>query len=130
MNSSDLELYIRAFAATDNEPVLGQGEIELLIAGARRMDSSYRAYTDANWVETYDVSWAISRAWEMKAGKAAGKYTFLQGGNQFIRSDMIRHCTQMADRWKRGVYASILTDTPPTAGMSFDILYGGHFAGT
>ena len=42
----------------------------------------------------------------MKAGKAAAKYTFLAGGNQFIRSDMIRHCTEMADRWRRGMFTS------------------------
>lgn len=110
MDRATVEQYIRTFGAADNEPVLDRGEIELLIDISRRADPLGYVHTDDGWTPSYDTNVAVSRAWEMKAGKAAGAYTFMQGGNQFIRSDMIRHCQQMADRWRRGIYASIQLD--------------------
>lgn len=108
MDRPTAEAQLRLFAAVENDPTLSQSEIEIILDMARRPDSSDVIWTDALWVPTFDLKFAISKAWEAKAGKAAGLYTFLQGGNQFIRSDMIRHCQQMADRWKRGVFDSLL----------------------
>src|SRR5215207_3098249 len=107
MERSEVEMYIRTFAAADNWPELNQGEIEFLIDISRRADAVGYVHTEVDWTPSYDTNVAVSRAWEMKAGKAAGHYTFMQGGNQFLRSDAIRQCQQMADRWRRGVYASI-----------------------
>jgi len=97
---------VKAYAATDDEPTLSDGEIRIILSQALRPDAASVAVGGTGYVDNYDANYAIRQAWEMKAGKAAGKYTFLAGGNQFIRSDMIRHCTEMADRWRRGVFSS------------------------
>ena len=98
---------VKAFAATDNEPALSDGEIQIVLSQARRPMADGTAVDGLGYVDNYDANYAIGMAWEMKAGKAAGKYTFLAGGNQFIRSDMIRHCREMADRWKAGTLSTI-----------------------
>lgn len=125
MNRATIQGMIKAFAATANDPALSDEEIDLIIDMSRRQDINGKIWSDATWVETYDINWGVSRAWEMKAGKAAGLYTFLAGGQQFIRSDMIRHCQQMADRWKRGVYmAAPVTDSQSPVQYSY--LYAGY----
>jgi hypothetical protein len=93
---------VKAYAATDNEPTLSDGEVQIILSQSRRPDAVGTGVGAIGYVDNYDANYAIRQAWEMKAGKAAAKYTFLAGGNQFIRSDMIRHCTEMADRWKSG----------------------------
>jgi hypothetical protein len=97
---------VKAYAATDDEPTLSDGEIRIVLSQALRPDTANVAVGATGYVDNYDANYAIRQAWEMKAAKAAGKYTFLAGGNQFIRSDLIRHCTEMADRWRRGIYSS------------------------
>jgi hypothetical protein len=122
MDSAELEHWIRAFAAADNEPVLNDADIQLIIRGARRQDVEGELVDSASWAETYDKEWAISRAWELKAGKAAGLYTYMQGGNQLMRSDMIRHCQQQSDRWRKGCYASVAIEDAP---VTYAMIYGG-----
>lgn len=106
---------VKAYAAVDNEPVLTDGEVQIIMTQAKRPDSANISVGVSGYVDNYDANYAIQQAWEMKAGKAAAKYTFLAGGNQFIRSDMIRHCTEMADRWRRGQFTSA-----PLTSSSYD----------
>lgn len=104
MNKAEAAILVKAYASTDNEPVLSEGEIDIILSQAKRIDVAGKFKNDIDYVENYDANYGIRMAWEMKAGKAAGLYTFLAGGNQMIRSDMIRHCQQMADRWMRGIF--------------------------
>ena len=104
MDKAEAKILIKAFAATDNEPVLSDGELDIILSQSRRPGSDGTLVNASDYVDNYDANYGIMMAWEMKAGKAAGLYTFLAGGNQMIRSDMIRHCQQMADRWRRGQF--------------------------
>ena len=106
MDLATAVVLVKAYAATDNEPSLDDGEVMIILSQAKRPMSDGTLVNATSYVENYDANYAIRMAWEMKAAKAAGKYTFLAGGNQFIRSDMIRHCTEMADRWRRNVFVS------------------------
>ena len=106
MNLATALALVKAYAATDQEPTLEDGEIQIILSQAKSVDSSGNVVGSTAYVDNYDANYGIMMAWEMKAGKAAAKYTFLAGGNQFIRSDMIRHCTEMADRWRRGMFTS------------------------
>ena len=107
MDKAEAKILVKAYAATDNEPTLNDGEIDIILSQGRRPNSDGTLLNDVGYVDNYDANYAIMMAWEMKAGKAAGLYTFLAGGNQMIRSDMIRHCQQMADRWRRGVFSCV-----------------------
>ena len=115
MNKATAFTLIKAYAATDNEPTLDDGEIEIILSQCKRPDGAGLGVTESGYVDNYDANTGIRMAWEMKAGKAAGKYTFLAGGNQFIRSDMIRHCTEMADRWRRSQFVAA-----PVGSTSFE----------
>jgi hypothetical protein len=107
MDKSEAKILVIAFAATGNEPVLSDGELDIILSQSRRPTSDGTLVNESGYVDNYDANYAIKMAWEMKAGKAAGLYTFLAGGNQMIRSDMIRHCQQMADRWGRGIFSCV-----------------------
>jgi hypothetical protein len=98
---------VKAYAATDNEPTLSDGEVQIILSQAKRPDAVGTGVGAVGYVDNYDANYAIRMAWEMKAGKAADKYTFLAGGNQFIRGSMITHCQQMADRWKSGSLSTL-----------------------
>lgn len=122
MDRPTAEAHLRLFAAVEEEPSLAQNEIEIILDMARRPDAEDVVHTDATWVPTFDIHFAIVKAWEAKAAKAAAKYTFLQGGNQFIRSDMIRHCLTMAGQWRRGVHDSLLI---AASQETMPLVYGG-----
>jgi hypothetical protein len=104
MDKAQAKILIQAFAATGNAPELDDGEIDIILSQSKRPMSDGTLVNGTDYVDNYDANYGIMMAWEMKAGKAAGLYTFLAGGNQMIRSDMIRHCQQMADRWRRGIF--------------------------
>lgn len=61
----------------------------------------------ATWVEAgpdypqqYDVKRATYLAWLLKAGQATASYSFSSDGQSFSRSDLIKHCLAMADRYR------------------------------
>lgn len=58
------------------------------------------------WVPTWDLAAAASLGWELKAGKAAGRFDFLTDGQQFARGQVVAHCNAMASRYRRRVVAS------------------------
>lgn len=102
MNKAGATIMVKAFAAAENEPQITDGEIEVILSQCLRPDSAGLYTSDSAYVENYDANYGVTLAWKMKMGKAAGAYTFLDGGSQFIRSDMIRHCTQMYEEWRKG----------------------------
>lgn len=53
------------------------------------------------WAPTFDLSAAAAQGWRMKAGKAAGRFDFAEDGQQFSRSQVVAHCTAMAERYER-----------------------------
>lgn len=103
MDKAGAVLMVKAFAAVDSEPVVPDGDIELILTQCLRPDSAGVSPSGAGYVANYDANYAITLAWKLKMGRAAGQYTFLDGGSQFIRSDMIRHCTQMYEQWRKGL---------------------------
>lgn len=50
--------------------------------------------------EQWDVKRATYLAWLLKAGNATASYSFSSDGQSFSRSDLIKHCLEMADRYR------------------------------
>jgi hypothetical protein len=55
--------------------------------------------------EQYDVRRACYYAWLLKAGQATASYSFSSDGQSFNRSDIIKHCLEMADRYRPVLFA-------------------------
>jgi len=60
----------------------------------------------AEWKPTWDLNAAAAKGWELKAGKAAGRFDFGTDGQTFQRSQVVAHCNRMAGIYRRKVTAS------------------------
>jgi hypothetical protein len=60
----------------------------------------------AEWKPTWDLNAAAARGWELKAGKAAGRFDFGTDGQTFQRSQIIAQCNRMAGIYRRKITAS------------------------
>ena len=55
----------------------------------------------SEWAPTWDLNYAAELGWEMKAGRAAGRFDFTTDGQTFRRGQVITNCQQMAARFRR-----------------------------
>jgi len=60
----------------------------------------------SEWAPTWDLDYAAELGWEMKAGKAAGRFDFTTDGQTFRRGQVITHCNEMAARYRRKRFGS------------------------
>lgn len=60
----------------------------------------------AEWAPTWDLDAAAAMGWELKAGKAAGRFDFTTDGQTFRRGQIIDHCQKMAATYRRRVSGS------------------------
>lgn len=103
MSAADAKAQVELFTSASEDPVLSSGDLDTLVANAKTIDAEGRAPTDADWVETYDVYAAVAAGWRVKAGKAAGRYTFQTGQMRENESDLHKHCLAMAEYYGRFV---------------------------
>ena len=103
--SARYRLYI--MTAADSHPVLSGPEVDMLVLMARRADADGRVITDADWEPTYDLNAAAAEGWRWKAAKAAGRYTISTDGQTLNRSDMKKHCDEMARMYASRVMGSV-----------------------
>jgi hypothetical protein len=90
---------IELFLDTESEPILYAAELDVLVEMSRRVDR-FGIYPDAvNWEETYDVNYAVSQGWLVKAGRLAPRYLFMDAGKMFSRQQFYDHCMQQAKKF-------------------------------
>lgn len=61
------------------------------------------------WTPTWDLNAAAAGGWQIKAGKAAGRFDFTTDGQQFNRSMVVAACRAQAAEYRRKVSASAPT---------------------
>lgn len=98
-------------ASTSVDPVLSAQEVTDILATALVTDANAVEPNGTGYIPTYttrSINAAASEAWRRKAGKAANQYT-LSGGNgkKLERSDIHKHCLQMAAYYSVGTVSSI-----------------------
>jgi hypothetical protein len=104
---------LESMLAWDQVPALTTEEVDRLLEKAKVADVYGLAPADTGWTETWDLNRAAAIGWIWKAGKAAHMYSFQEHDRSFTRSDLIKHCQQMATQYKRRV-VSTLTVSGPT----------------
>jgi len=60
-------------------------------------------YSGMTWVPTWDLNAAAAKAWQVKAGKAAGRYNFTTDGQMFQRAQILGHCRAMEKSYRRKI---------------------------
>jgi hypothetical protein len=113
MSAEEATAALARLAAVDLDPALDAGEVEAIIAAAKRPDAEGREIIDDEWVETYDVRAAAVEAWETKAGKAAGRADIARGGSSVKRSSVHEACLRMARLYRRGTSSAVIGRAQP-----------------
>ena len=112
MSAEQVAAAVNRLAATDRDPVLSEDEVAAIVAAAKRMDADGREIIDEDWVETYDPRAAVAEAWEVKAGKAAGRADLARGGSSIKRGSVHEACLRMARIYRRGVSSPVISSAP------------------
>ncbi len=99
----ELVLLADAYSA----PRLTDPELLAIVARSARVDASGRGILEEGWSPTYDLTWAAARAWQIKAGKAAGKVDVADSGVTLKRSDIQAHCRRQAEYYRSLLAGSI-----------------------
>lgn len=78
-------------------------DLDGYVRTSQRIDDNTVTWVDAGaaWVPTWDLAAAAVEGWELKAGKAAGRYMFQTDGQTFSRQQVISNCHAQADRLRR-----------------------------
>lgn len=96
------ERITRAVAAA-KEPVLEAGELDDLVALAKRPDGVGLTPADTGWAPTWDINAAAHVGWLWKAAKASGDFTFSDDAGSYNRREVFDMCERMADVYRKKV---------------------------
>lgn len=107
LNREQCRVRVEVYAQTAKEPALSVEEIDVALDSARRLDAAGRLVSDLAWIETYDANAAIAAAWDVKAGKAADQHDFSAEGQQFVRSQLAKHCEAQARKYRNRQSGSV-----------------------
>ena len=113
MNLATATTRLTLFGETATEPVITSEEKTILLAMAVTADKYGVWPTDANWIQTYDVNYAIAQAWLLKSSRLAPRYLFMSGGKMLSRNQYYDHCIKQykAYSMKAGIRAQKLSKT-------------------
>lgn len=95
MLEAEARARISLLVAANEDPVLASEDIDILLDMARRVDVNATLPSGANWTPTFDINYAVSQGWLIKAGKSANKYLFMTGGKMLSRNQIYEHCVAM-----------------------------------
>ena len=88
------------------EPTLSTGEVDALLAEAKRADADGLAPGDEGWTPSWDLNAAAAEGWRRKAGKVAGRFDVTLDGDALRRSQIFGACLTMAERYARKIAGS------------------------
>ena len=111
--------------AATQDPVLTDGEVEMLLDLARRPDIEDRSPDAVGWVPTWALGAAAAEGWRWKAGKASPRVDMQGDDSRLSRSQMFSHCMQMAARYDRQAWAAVPIVAPDRGdGLARDLGWG------
>jgi hypothetical protein len=115
MTVAEAKTFIGTMADTSAYPELSDAELDQFVGLARRPDADGLTVADEEWTPTWDLAYAIHRALELRATKAANAYDFTTGSQTMNRSQLMANLLKAAERWKARVNGSFIVDlTKPT----------------
>jgi len=86
-------------AAASSRPALSDDELGLILDRNRRPDPEGRVFGDDGYVPTWDPNAAAADAWNVKAGRVAGDFSFSADGASFSKGDVMANILEMRDRF-------------------------------
>ena len=103
---------IKLLTNWEQYPPLTSEQTEYLLEQAKRIDEDLRYPSDANWEPTFNIPFAVSEGWELKAQNATDVFNFNDGGKSFEREQVIQHCKEQAKYWKSKSCGAVVLKSP------------------
>jgi hypothetical protein len=102
MDRATAKLRLQNMTAYDEDPVLADADLEGLLDDCRLTDSAGLLPDDPDWDPTWDLNFAASKGWDLKAGRVSGRFRFEEDNQVFHRNQIFDHCQAMSKRYGRG----------------------------
>lgn len=99
MTEAEARARILLFTEAGSEPVLDSAAVDVLLSMAKKVDGFGLEPQDTGWTPSWNVNYAISQGWLIKAGRLSDRYLFMSGGKMFARQQFYDHCMKMAYRY-------------------------------
>ncbi|MEJ7624084.1 MAG: hypothetical protein WKF34_08815 [Pyrinomonadaceae bacterium] len=77
-------------------PALTEAELEAVLGAYAREDSNGLSVQNEEWTPTYDINAAASKAWLLKAARAASLVEIDPPGSGVVTSRVFENCRAMA----------------------------------
>lgn len=105
-------------------PTLSLEELASILGRAGRADADGNGTGDAGWSPTWDLSWAASEAWRLKASRCVGRFDFSADGDRYQASQVFAHCQAMADQYAKQT-SMVSVKVPSTLDRTVVVTEGG-----
>lgn len=127
MTEAEARARIELYLDVNSDPIIYAGEVDVLVDISRRVDKNGLWPSDADWVGTYDVNYAVAQGWLVKAGRLAPRYLFMDAGKMFSRNQYYDHCLQLHRKFlmRSGVQAVPLV---PDERLTLDMIENNAYA--
>lgn len=96
MTEAEARARLTLFACANDQPALASEELDILLQMARVLDKNGLRPTDTGWEPSFNVNYAVSQAWLLKASRLADRYLFMSGGKMLSRNQFYDHCMRQA----------------------------------
>lgn len=106
---------LTVMVAATTDPVLGDSDLDALVAFAARPDPTGRGPNDAGWDPTYALGAGAAEGWRWKAGRVTGRVDIQGDDTRLDRSQLFGHCMRMAERYDRQAWATVPLAAPTGA---------------
>lgn len=90
---------LRDMVAPTSRPTLEDATLERVLDAYAIADRYGVAPGGDDWEGVWDLNAAAANAWEMKAAKVAGDFTFSADGASYSKGDVLAKCVEMAARY-------------------------------
>jgi hypothetical protein len=95
VTEAEVRSRVMMFADGGSDPALAPEDLDVLISMCRVVDTNGLVYGEDNYEPTFNVNYAISLAWLIKAGRLANRYLFMSGGKMLSRQQYHDHCMKL-----------------------------------
>lgn len=110
-NLFDAVSYVSELVGTSNYPEVSEHMTQMVVEGAKVVDSNGYRVSDANYAITIDVNKAAADLFGIKAGYASIDYDFKSDNQSFSRSQVVDHLLSMQKYYQKNTYATFPANT-------------------
>lgn len=98
---------IARLTAATYEPILEEGDLDDLVALAKRPDVDGNLPSSSAWSPTWDLNYAIAEGWSIKAGRASSDFTYSDDAGSYNRREVYDACVEREKHYRSRALGSL-----------------------